>query len=69
MPQNNGNQNPEKSHTNKYQKDIACSYGYQLVCVDNKFSKPYKTYFVEDVVYNVINNIIKESKYCNEVMK
>ena len=69
MPENNGNQNPEKSYTNKYQKHIACSYGYQLVCVDDKFSKPCKTYLVEDGLYNVINNIIKESKYCNEVMK
>ena len=51
MPENNGNQNPEKSYTNKYQKHIACSYGYQLVCVSyDKFSKPCKTYLVEDVL-------------------
>ena len=28
-----GNQNPEESYTNKYQKHAACSYDYKLVCV------------------------------------
>ena len=28
----------------RYQKHISvCSYGYKLVCVDDKFSKPLKT--------------------------
>ena len=31
MPENNGNQNLEDSHTNNYQKHIACSYRYKLV--------------------------------------
>ena len=43
MPEDNGKQNSEESYTNKYQKHIACSYGYKLVCVDDKFSKPFKT--------------------------
>ena len=30
-------------YTNKYQKHIVCSYGYKLICVDDKFSKPFKT--------------------------
>ena len=42
-PQNNEKQNPEESYMNKHQKYIACSYGYKLVCVDDKFSKPFKT--------------------------
>ena len=67
MPENNGNQNPEE--TNRYQKHIARNYGYKLVCVDDKFSKPFKTYFEKDAVYNFINSVIEESKYCNEVMK
>ena len=67
MPENNGNQNPEE--TNRYQKLIARNYGYKLVCVDDKFSKPFKTYFEKDAVYNFINSVIEESKYCNEVMK
>ena len=38
VPEDNGNQNPNHSYTNKYQKNVACSYGYKLVCVDDKFS-------------------------------
>ena len=30
---------------------IACSYGYKIVCVDDGFSKPFKTYWGEDAVY------------------
>ena len=48
MPENNGKQNPEESYTNKYQKHIACSYLYKLVCVDDNFSKPFKTYLRKD---------------------
>ena len=58
-----------KSYTNKYQKDVACSYGYELVCVDNKFSKPFKSYFREDAVYNFTDSMIKESKCFIEMMK
>ena len=54
MAENDGKQNPEKSYTIKYQKHIACSYGYKLVLVDDKFSKPFKTYLSEDTVYNFI---------------
>ena len=49
-------------------KDITCSYGYKLVCVDDKFSKPFKTYLGEDAVYNFINNRIEESKCCSDVI-
>ena len=44
VPEDNGKQNPEESYTNKYQKHVACSYGYKLVCVNDKFSKPFKSY-------------------------
>ena len=50
VPEDNGKQNPNKSYTNKYQKHVACSYGYKLVCVDDKFSKPFKSYLGEDAV-------------------
>ena len=35
MPEDNRKQNPNGSYTNKYQKHVACSYGYKLVCVDD----------------------------------
>ena len=44
VPEDNGKQNPNDFYTNKYQKYVACSYGYKFLCVDNKFSKPFKSY-------------------------
>ena len=71
MPENNGKQNPEELYTIKYQKHVACSYGYKSVCVDDKFSnsKPFKIYLGKDPVYNFINSMIEESKYCRLVNK
>ena len=59
----------QKSLIQTYQKHIACSYGYKLVCFDDKFSKTFKASVGEDSVYNFINNMIEESNYCNEFMK
>ena len=55
--------------TKTYRKHIACSYDDKLGCADDKFSKPFKTYLGEDTVYNFINSMIEESKYCSDVMK
>ena len=46
VTENNGKKNSKGSNTNKYQKHIACSYGYKLVCVDNRSSKPVKSYLL-----------------------
>ena len=62
-------QNSNESYTNKYQKHFACSYGYKLVCVDEQFSKPFKSYLGEVAVYNFISSVIEESKYCSDLMK
>ena len=62
-------QNPSESYTNKYQKHVACSYGHKLVCVDDKFSKLFKSYTGKDVVYNFISNMIEEIKHCSDVIK
>ena len=69
VPEDNGRQNPKESYMDKYQKHIACSFGYKLICVDDKLSKPFKIYSGKDAVYNFINSMIEESKYCSEVMK
>ena len=69
VPEDNVKQNPEESYPNKYQKHIACSYGYKLVCAVYKFSKSFKTYLGKDVVYSFSNSMIEESKYCSDVMK
>ena len=31
-PADNGKQNPNESYTSKYEKHVACNYGYKLVC-------------------------------------
>ena len=68
-PENNGKQNPTESYTNKYQKYAACSYAYKLVYVDDKLSKPFKSYLGENAVCNCISSMIEKSKYCSDVMK
>ena len=69
VPEDNGQQNPNESYTNKYQKHVACSYGYKLVCVDDKFSKPFKSYLGKDAVYSFISTMIEEGKYSSDLMK
>ena len=69
MPEENGKQNPKESYTNKYQKNCACSYGYKLECVDDKFSKHFKSYLGEDAVYNYINSMVEGDKYFSDLMK
>ena len=69
VPEDNGMQNLNESYTNKYQEHVVCSYGYKLECVDDKFSKPFKSYLDEHAAYNFISSMIKESKYCSDVMK
>ena len=50
MPENSEKQNPDGSYTNKYQKHVACSYGYKVVCVANKFIKSFKSDSVKMLV-------------------
>ena len=40
-------------YTNKYQKHVACSNDYKLICVDDNFSKHFKSCLGEDAVYNL----------------
>ena len=52
-----------------FKKHVACSYGHKLVCVDNKFGRPFQSNLGKDFVYNFIGSMIEQSKYCNGVMK
>ena len=63
VPENNEKHNPEESYASKYKKHIVCSYGCKLVCANDKFSKPFKTYLGKDTAYNFINSMIEESTY------
>ena len=68
VPRDNRKYNPDEAYTDKYQKHVTCNYGYKLMCVDDKFSEPFKWYLVEDAVYKFNNNMVKESKQCSDVM-
>ena len=52
----------------KYQKHVACSYGYKLVSSDDKFIDPFKSYLGENAVPNFIN-MLEESKYFSDMMR
>ena len=69
VPEDNKKQISVESYTNKYQKHIACSYGYKLVCVDDKFGKPFKNYLDKDAICNFTNCIIEENRYCSDIME
>ena len=69
VPEDNRKENPGEFYLNKYKKHIPCSYYYNLLCVDKKFSKPFKPYLGKDEVYNYINSMIKGSKYWSGMMK
>ena len=60
MPKDNEKQNQDQCCTNKYQKHVACSYGF------DKFDKPY---FGKDGVYNYINGMNEESENRTDIMK
>ena len=58
VPEDNGKQNTNWFYTNKCQKHFACSHGYKLACIDDKFSKPFKSYLDENAAYNFISSMI-----------
>ena len=67
IPEDNGKQNSDESCRNKRQKHVACSYSYRLICVDDNFRKPFKSYLGKYAVYNFIISMIEESKYCTNI--
>ena len=57
------------SYTEKYQDHIPCSFAYQVVCVDNKFSKKVVLFRGKNSVYKFIEAILEEYDYCKKVIK
>ena len=66
VPEDNGKQNPNESYINKYQKQIACSYGYKLVCIDDKFSTSFKLYLGAKMLFRILLTV--SSKKVNVVV-
>ena len=69
VPKNNGKQNLDEYSKHEYLKHVACSYGYNLECVHDKFRKPFKSCLDEAVAYNFINTATGESKQGTDLMK
>ena len=59
----------EGTCTKKYHEHVPCSYAYQVVCIDDKFSKPIVVARGENAAYEFIKAILKERKYCKKIMK
>ena len=55
--------------TKKCQDHIACMYGYKSICANERYSKPYKTYFGKVAIDKLLNNMLKENEYCSEVIE
>ena len=45
------------------QNHVGFSYCYKLVSVDERFSKPFKSYIVQDAVHDFITSMTKEIKF------
>ena len=58
----------EGFYSNKYQDYVRCSFGYKLVCVDDKFNKSIVVFRGENAAYEFIKAILKEHQYCKKVM-
>ena len=46
----------------KYQDHVPCSFAYNVVCIDDKFTNPIVVYRDENAAYEFINAILKEYK-------
>ena len=63
VPEDNKKQYPGESYTNKYQKHVACSYIYKLICVDDNFIKLFKSYLVEDALRESVQIRTRKTPY------
>ena len=62
--------NDNKSYTEAYQNHRDCGYGYKVVCCyDDKFTKKEVIYRGEKAVYRFMKAMLKEVKYCKNVIK
>ena len=59
----------EGFYTKKYHGHVPCSYAYNIVCIDDKFSKPIVVYKGENTAYKFIKSILQEHKYYKKIMK
>ena len=53
----------------KFKDHVPCSFAYNLICVDDEFTKPIAVFSGENAAYEFIEAIIKEFEYCEKVIK
>ena len=59
----------EGYYSKKYQDHIPCSFAYIVVCVNDRFTKPFVVvYRGENAAYESIKANLKEYRYCKKVM-
>ena len=62
--------NDNKSYTEAYQNHRDCGYGYKVVCCyDDKFTKEAVIYRGEKAVYKFMEAMLKEVRYCKDVIE
>ena len=62
--------NDNKSYTEAYQNHRDCGYGYKVVCCyDDKFTKEAVIYRGEKAVYKFLEAMLKEVRYCKDVIE
>ena len=57
------------SYTGKYEAHISCSFAYNVVCIDDRFSKLVVLYRGKNAVNKFVEAILKEYDYYRKVIK
>ena len=57
------------SYTGKYEAHIPCSFAYNVVCIDDRFSKLVVLYRGKNAVNKFVEAILKEYDYYRKVIK
>ncbi|CAC5376474.1 unnamed protein product [Mytilus coruscus] len=60
---------PAISYTCVMSKFEACSYGYQVVCVDDRYTKPPVIYRVPDVAKHLIEKLLQEELRIQKILE
>ena len=57
------------SYTGKYEAHIPCSFAYNVVCIDDRFSKLVVLYRGKNAVNKFVEAILKEYDYYRKIIK
>lgn len=60
---------PDESCSNKYQEYVACTFGYKIVCVDDRFSKPEGWFWDKGAIFKFSSESFEKVNHHKEAMK